>query len=256
MLFRSVTVAALAAGRGLLTGAAAPGRGGLASAADAVTWLATLALLACLVWVWLCVVSVTVDVLRRRPEGGRWSRHAPTGLRRVVLAGCGAAVGTGLTLGLAVPAGASPGVLHLDQVATSAARADHPGRPTPDARPTVDGLPLPSLPATAPATPVTASGSTHHARSPIPTSSPGPRSGAVPRPERPTADGTLHRVRTGESLWSITAALLGPEADAAAIAATWPAIYHANATRIGSDPDLLLPGTDLLLPASLGRTPR
>ncbi|KRE37694.1 hypothetical protein ASG73_08585 [Janibacter sp. Soil728] len=55
-------------------------------------------------------------------------------------------------------------------------------------------------------------------------------------------------VRRGDSLWSITAARLGPEATAAEVAQAWPRWHAANAARIGPDPHLLLPGTRLSPP--------
>lgn len=55
-------------------------------------------------------------------------------------------------------------------------------------------------------------------------------------------------VHRGDSLWSIVERDLGPDANASQVAATWPAWYAANRDRIGSDPDILLPGTTLHRP--------
>ena len=45
-------------------------------------------------------------------------------------------------------------------------------------------------------------------------------------------------VQPGDTLWSITDQLLGPDPDPAVeIAGAWPAIYDANRDRIGPDPD-------------------
>ncbi|WP_405071484.1 LysM peptidoglycan-binding domain-containing protein [Kribbella sp. NBC_01510] len=57
-------------------------------------------------------------------------------------------------------------------------------------------------------------------------------------------------VRAGDSLWSIAARELGPNASAEAIAARWPEWYAANRQVIGSDPDLILPGQVLRIPAA------
>lgn len=91
-----------------------------------------------------------------------------------------------------------------------------------------------------------------------PTAPPAPSRGDT-FPSRPAQDthagadrvveGTV-TVRGGESLWSITADLLGPEADAAQIAATWPELWKANAAQV-PDPDLLQAGTVLTVPDSL-----
>lgn len=94
---------------------------------------------------------------------------------------------------------------------------DAAGRVAPSA--VVDGLPLPRLPAP----------------------------GHVPPARRPAT----HVVRDGESLWSITADLLGPRADDAAVAHAWPLLRAANRDRLPADPDLLHPGQRLRLPAAL-----
>ncbi|TDK23568.1 LysM domain-containing protein [Arthrobacter crusticola] len=55
-------------------------------------------------------------------------------------------------------------------------------------------------------------------------------------------------VHSGDSLWSIAAARLGPLATDAEIAASWPRWYARNASLIGQDPDLLTPGQTLAPP--------
>lgn len=73
-------------------------------------------------------------------------------------------------------------------------------------------------------------------------------------PDRPTGawrDTYARRVvvvRPGDTLWAISARSLPQRADTAAIAASCARWYDANAAAIGSDPDLLLPGTRLLAP--------
>jgi hypothetical protein len=86
-------------------------------------------------------------------------------------------------------------------------------------------------------------------------------------PDRPTAgaptrytdlrSGQAARVvvRPGDSLWSIAATELGPNATAEAIAARWPAWYAANRQLIGPDPDLILPGQVLRTPAAATGNP-
>ena len=58
-------------------------------------------------------------------------------------------------------------------------------------------------------------------------------------------------VQPGDSLWNITAALLGESASPEAIAVTWPSLYEANRGVIGKDPGLIYPGTALTVPAAL-----
>jgi hypothetical protein len=55
-------------------------------------------------------------------------------------------------------------------------------------------------------------------------------------------------VATGDSLWTIAAAQLGPAATDRQIAVAWPYWYRANRPVIGRDPDLLQPGTRLSRP--------
>ena len=62
-----------------------------------------------------------------------------------------------------------------------------------------------------------------------------------------------HTVESGEPLWSITAAALGPDATDAQIVQTWPLVYETNTESIGSDPSLLRPGAELRLPDALAQ---
>ncbi len=64
---------------------------------------------------------------------------------------------------------------------------------------------------------------------------------------RPTA----HRVRAGDSLWTIAAAAVagrGEEPTAAAVAVEWPRWYATNRDLIGPDPGLIHPGQLLTAP--------
>ena len=55
-------------------------------------------------------------------------------------------------------------------------------------------------------------------------------------------------VEPGQSLWSISAARLGPQASAADIARAWPRLYQANREAIGPEPGLIHPGLRLAVP--------
>lgn len=70
-----------------------------------------------------------------------------------------------------------------------------------------------------------------------------------PQTETPGAPSTV-TVSSGDCLWSITAAL-HPHASSQQIAHLWPLLYQANRDKIGSNPDLLLPGTTLQIPSAL-----
>ena len=70
----------------------------------------------------------------------------------------------------------------------------------------------------------------------------------APRP-RATRDAPAEVVvRRGDSLWSIAARHLGPDASDAEIAGAWPAWFQANRDLVGDDPDLLRPGQVLRAP--------
>jgi hypothetical protein len=56
-------------------------------------------------------------------------------------------------------------------------------------------------------------------------------------------------VRPGDTLWSISEEWLGPNATAGQIANGVERIYALNRHRIGSDPNLIFPGQELLVPA-------
>ena len=70
--------------------------------------------------------------------------------------------------------------------------------------------------------------------------------GAPSRP-RTVRDRTV-RVRPGESLWSLAARDLPADSPDAVVAARWHAIYAANRSLIGPDPDVIVPGQRLRLP--------
>lgn len=55
-------------------------------------------------------------------------------------------------------------------------------------------------------------------------------------------------VRAGDSLWTIAARALGPEASDVEIALEWPRWFDANRAAIGNNPDVLLPGQVLRAP--------
>lgn len=79
-----------------------------------------------------------------------------------------------------------------------------------------------------------------------------PSTAAPDAPERDPAPVTTIVVRSGDSLWSITDSLLGPGADPPEdIAEVWPRLHAANRDLIGPDPDRLIPGQQLIIPATL-----
>jgi len=75
---------------------------------------------------------------------------------------------------------------------------------------------------------------------------PGPSGDPARQGLDPSADAVV--VRRGDSLWSLAARQLGPGTTDARIATQWQRWWRANRATIGSDPDVLVPGTVLLAP--------
>lgn len=84
---------------------------------------------------------------------------------------------------------------------------------------------------------------------------PAPPPDAAPddRAAAPPGSSSAHVVGPGDSLWSITAAALGPGTTDGQIARAWPLVYETNAERIGADPSLIHPGDALELPDALAQ---
>ncbi|WP_270409922.1 hypothetical protein [Brachybacterium paraconglomeratum] len=64
-------------------------------------------------------------------------------------------------------------------------------------------------------------------------------------------------VQKGDTLWSLTDDVLGPGPDdPALLAEAWPLLHQENRDVIGEDPDLLVPGQVLTVPAALDEEAR
>jgi len=80
---------------------------------------------------------------------------------------------------------------------------------------------------------------------PTPTTMPTVQPVATAAPTTAVRDYVVQR---GDSLWSIAARHLGPDATAAQIAIAWPQWYAVNRQTVGPNPDLIKPGQRLVVP--------
>lgn len=212
---------------------------------------------AVLVGAWLALAALASLLAHLPGRVGRlldtWSRSwSPAVVRRVAAVLVGASVSGVLAPGSAVGAAApapSPGFA----VTAPADAGPASGPPGGDRA---------AEPGTRGGDRAAAPGFTVTTSEPADTGRPAPSPGWVPgRPVvRPQASpdlvsGTPRRtsgaevvVLRGDSLWSIVARHLGPEATDAEVAAQWPRWHAANRSVIGDDPDLLLPGQVLHAP--------
>jgi nucleoid-associated protein YgaU len=184
----------------------------------AVVGLSAIALVVCVLWsVGAALLTLAALAARALAPGGRHARlltraaerGCPATARRLVSAALGVALGAG--------------------IATPVLADNVPPSPT-----RVSGLALPDR---ATGTSLAATRHESIAR----------RSAAAPAASRPWQR-RLVVVRTGDSLWSIAQALLPAHATDAEVTEGWHRIHDANPSRIGVDPDLILPGTRLAVP--------
>ncbi|MGN0064096.1 MAG: LysM peptidoglycan-binding domain-containing protein [Nocardioides sp.] len=217
--------------------------------AGSVVDVAAVALGAAATWLWVITTHAVLDLLR-----GRAPRAGSGLVRRLVLTACGAAVVVGAAVGPASAAASREGV--------------------PDDRPTLSGLPLPDRTDDSAPSHRSRADDRHLLGSPEapdeeqrptrpghgPRTSPGtagtddPRTTTSPegsdthRVPTPRSPGETVRVSPGDSLWSIAEDRLGPRAGQDEIDRAWRAIWRANDSSLGDDPDLIHPGQRLWVP--------
>ncbi|MET1065589.1 MAG: LysM domain-containing protein [Arthrobacter sp.] len=199
---------------------------------DQLGLLANLAGLILIVWWALSLVVAVVAALLERSGKARAAaaagKFAPAFLRRLALGTVGLQLLTA-PLATAATVQSLPGA--SDSPAASAAWTPTPAPPAIGAPP---GVPVVAHPQWRPLSPVT---------------EPGPLAGQPLR--QPADQATELTVRPGDSLWSLSAARLGPLASDVDIALHWPRLYQANRDIIGASPHLLLPGQVLRIPPGL-----
>ena len=198
-------------------------------------------------WAMSLMIAFTAALLER---GGRTraaaaaGRFSPGFMRRLALAAVGLQLITAQLATAAAPP-ALPGTGPSPRTAVAAAWT-----PTSDASLAAYRDPAGTVPATVPSPPPVESAPAAGPQwKPLrPVVEPGPLASRRLRPQEPAAAPGEVTVRAGDSLWSLSAAQLGPFASDVDIASAWPRLYQANRQIIGEDPDVLHPGQVLRLP--------
>src|SRR6478752_6599607 len=222
-----------------------------------------------------------------RSAGKALRRVIPAALRPILIGGLGVSIAVGTVAcgtggstaadpttapaGRARVAAQEGGAAHRDDAGPARAvlQLDWPSAPV-TAR-IMDATVLPELdwPVTSAPAAVTPRPSGRDARAHRPTSSPtaayrpdspgagsrgadsrGTGSPRAPTATDPTAVGDPVVVRPGDSLWTIAVAHLPAGSDEAQVGRHWRAWYARNASVIGPDPNLILPGQHLLPPTT------
>ncbi|MFF2245196.1 LysM peptidoglycan-binding domain-containing protein [Arthrobacter sp. NPDC058130] len=178
----------------------------------------------------IAVAAAMLDRLGRTRAAAATGRFSPAFMRRLVLAAVGLQL---LTAPLATAATApdGPGTGLAAQAAVTASWTPAP-RQAPAPEPQVPAVTAGVDPRWKPLSPVV---------------DPGPLAARPVRAQDIPARREV-TVRSGDSLWSIAAAALGPLATDADIARDWPRLYAGNREAIGPNPHLLRPGQVLTLP--------
>lgn len=240
----SLLVLGLAAGSVLLAGVAADtwltvDAGAAASLPAALTLVAAGTCALGLAWLSLSVAAAAAAQLAPRREARLLRRVAtPDAVRHLVCALLGVAVAGGSIS----TATAGERLVVAADVSDPAPQADLDPRWTAGTTGTASASPADDGdldPGWTPATPALA---------PRETPSPELLTGMPRHDAAPETDEVV--VRRGDTLWDLAARTLPPTATDAEIAAEWPRWYAANAATIGADPDLLLPGQRLRVPAT------
>jgi hypothetical protein len=216
---------------------------------------------------WLALGSAATAAACLPGALGAASRRAADRLTpRLVRQGLAVLLGTAVGT-VSLPVGAALGAAPTARTAQGSASEKTGSSPAPEpgfrAAGSVrsPGFAPTSMP-TATAVPVSTSGPSAAVSAPDPGWRPSPPVRVVdpgesrllaPPPRAAEERDTTVTVRRGDSLWSIVARHLGPEASDLEVARAWPAWYAANRAVIGADPDLLVPGQLLRPPAGAPR---
>lgn len=239
----------------------AAARGGEAGLDEFLGLAAALAAWAVLGWLTAALAATALAAapgVIGRLAGRAAARITPLATRRLARIAVGLAVTAGPVAACAPAAGehlASGVEVTVGQATIDPSELPGVGRPGQPVMPAVaaaasEPAPHPSVHATLSAAP-SEPGDTGPAQA----AGLAPAAGLVPEPAHESADESVREVvvRRGDSLWSIAARHLGPQATVAQVAAEWPRWHAANRAVIGADPDMILPGMVLRPPEAADR---
>lgn len=201
-------------------------------------------------WVLSFLIAVASALLERRGShraAAAAGKFSPAFMRRLALAAIGLQLATAP---LAQASSRPPDPAGQDAAPSAVAAAWVPSGALPLGTP---ALPPAAAPAPDPApspVPHSPDMNPHWTPSPAPLD-PRTLAAAALRGQDAPAGTAEVTVRTGDSLWNICAAALGPLASDVDVALAWPRLYQANRGVIGPDPGLLLPGQVLRIPVGL-----
>lgn len=193
-------------------------------------------------WALSLAIAVAAALLERSGKDRAASaagKFAPAFMRRLALAALGLQLAT-------APLATASTLQSMGTVPSPpGASASAPAVTSPAWTPTA----FPAVPAVPPAVPPGTSVAVPPQWRPLsPVVEPGPLTGRPLRLQQPAGQGTELTVRPGDTLWSLSAARLGPFASDVDIALDWPRLYQANRDVIGANPHLLRPGQILRIP--------
>jgi hypothetical protein len=202
----------------------------------------------------MAVVAALLECRGNTHAAAAAGKFSPAFMRRLALAAVGLHLVTAPLASAASPS-AAPGAGPSAQTAVSAAWIPPGVASTPGSTGPAGGVPGPSsgtpapLPAPSPS-PVCDRGADVDPqwKPSAPVVEPGPLAAHPLRTQEPSTGPAEITVRAGDSLWSLSAAELGPFASDVDIALEWPRLHQANRAVIGDNPDILLPGQVLRLP--------
>jgi LysM repeat protein len=182
-----------------------------------------------------------------------WIVTAPAAPSAPAGAAARAPIGAGSTAPTPVPGGSpagapTAGAATSSTPATAASGGSVPAAPGAGAHST-SATPVPS--ASSPAAGASADPASADPAATAPGSSSSPAAAPAAAPE--TSGPATVAVAPGDTLWAIAARHLPAGATDAQIAAAWPTWYATNAAVVGPDPDLILPGQVLTVPAEATR---